>query len=71
MLSTPVFRPGEFHGLYSPSGHKESDTTEQLSVHTDVLSILLTIVASKGTNIDHGGAKSQTRLSNFHFHLHK
>ena len=24
----PVFWPGEFHGLYSPWGHKESDTTE-------------------------------------------
>ena len=30
---TPVFRPGEFHGLYSPWGRKESDTTEQLSLH--------------------------------------
>ena len=29
-LPTPVFCPGEFHGLYSPWGHKESDTTEQL-----------------------------------------
>ena len=29
-LPTPVFWPGEFHGLYSPWGHKESDTTEQL-----------------------------------------
>ena len=28
--TTPVFWPGEFHGLYSPWGHKESDTTEQL-----------------------------------------
>ena len=28
-LLTPVFRPGEFHGLYSC---KESDTTEQLSL---------------------------------------
>ena len=27
-----VFWPGEFHGLYSPCGHKESDTTEQLSL---------------------------------------
>ena len=27
-LSTPLFWPGEFHGLYSPWGHKESDTTE-------------------------------------------
>ena len=27
-LPTPVFWPGEFHGLYSSWGHKESDTTE-------------------------------------------
>ena len=32
-LPTPVFWPGEFHGLYSPWDHKESDTTEQLSLH--------------------------------------
>ena len=31
-LPTPVFWPGEFHGLYRPWGHKESDTTEQLSL---------------------------------------
>ena len=30
-LPTPVFWPGEFHGLYSPWGRKESDMTEQLS----------------------------------------
>ena len=28
---TPVFWPGEFHGLYSPGGCKESDMTERLS----------------------------------------
>ena len=27
-LPTSVFWPGEFHGLYSPWGLKESDTTE-------------------------------------------
>ena len=27
-----MFWPGEFHGLYSPWGHKESDTTERLSL---------------------------------------
>ena len=27
-LCTPVFWPGEFHGLYNPWGHKESDMTE-------------------------------------------
>ena len=31
-LPTPVFWPGEFYGLYSPWGHKASDTTEQLSL---------------------------------------
>ena len=29
-LPTPVFWPGELHGLYSPWGHKELDTTERL-----------------------------------------
>ena len=27
-LSTPVFWPGEFHGLYSPWSRKELDITE-------------------------------------------
>ena len=31
-LTIPVFWPGELHGLYSPWGRKESDTTEQLSL---------------------------------------
>ena len=36
---TPAFLPGEFHGQrslagYSPWGHKESDTAEQLSTST-------------------------------------
>ena len=31
-LPTPVFWPGEFHELYSPWGHKESEVTEQLSL---------------------------------------
>ena len=40
-LPTPVFLPGELHGQrsragYSPWGHKESETTEQLThTHTD------------------------------------
>ena len=32
-LPSPVFWPGEFHGLYSPWGRKESDTAEQLHFH--------------------------------------
>ena len=31
-LPTPVFWPRKFHGLYSPWGHKELDTTERLSL---------------------------------------
>ena len=31
-LATPAFWLGEFHGLYSPWGHKESDTTGRLSL---------------------------------------
>ena len=31
-LPTPVFWPGEFHGLSSPQDHKESDATERLSL---------------------------------------
>ena len=31
-LLTPVFWPGEFHGLNSPWGQKESDMTERLSL---------------------------------------
>ena len=46
-LLTPVFRPGEFHGLYSPWGHKESDTTEQLSLHL----IMVEIVKMENRNI--------------------
>ena len=29
-LPTPVLWPGESHGLYSPQGHKDLDTTEGL-----------------------------------------
>ena len=36
---TPVFWPGEFHGLYSLWGCKESDTTERL-----LLSLLLQLL---------------------------
>ena len=31
-LPTPVFLPGEVHGLYSPWNHKELDMTERLSL---------------------------------------
>ena len=44
MATTPVTLPGEFHGQrslvgYSPSGHKESDTTKRLHFHLDKLNV--------------------------------
>ena len=36
-LPIPVFWPGEFLGLYSPWGHKESDTTERLSLSLSIV----------------------------------
>ena len=38
-LPTPVFWPGEFHGLHSPWGSKESNTTERLSLYNELLGL--------------------------------
>ena len=45
-LPTPVFWPGEFHGLYSPWGHKEVDTTEHPSLLLEMLGSNFTSVLS-------------------------
>ena len=45
-LPTPVFWGAEFHGLYIPRGHKESDMTEWLSLSRDCLSLHLKMVVS-------------------------
>ena len=37
-LPTLVFWPGEFHGLYSSWGHKESDMTEQPGYYSSLSS---------------------------------
>ena len=41
-LATPLFWPGEFHGLYSLWSPKESDTTERLSLSYIVTQDLVT-----------------------------
>ena len=40
-LPTPVFWPGEFHRLYSPWGHKESDMSEPPSLPFSVVTVFL------------------------------
>ena len=48
-LPTPVFWPGEFHGLYSPWDRKESDTTEQLSLPlSQVVLVIKNLPANAG-----------------------
>ena len=53
---TPVFLPGEFHGQrslvgYSSSGHKELDTTEQLThTHRERPGLLLTTYNAKDSH---------------------
>ena len=46
---TPVFLPGEFHGQrslagYSPWGHKDSDTTEQLTLTFQALEMITILI---------------------------
>ena len=55
-----MFWPGQFHGLYSMWGHKESDTTEELS-----LSWL-----PKGKRGSGGGEISSLGLTDTHTHTH-
>ena len=47
-LPTPIFWPGELHGLYSPWGLKELDTTERLSLTSLRDKGVVTLSLSKG-----------------------
>ena len=40
---TPVFSPGESHGLYNMWGRKESDMTEWLSLHLPILKAVFSL----------------------------
>ena len=54
-LPTPVFWPGEFHGLYSPWGCKESDMTERLSL------------SPQNTQLNQGGGRRESQVFGFPF----
>ena len=49
-IPTPVFWPGEFHGLYSPWDHKGLDMTKLLSL--SLSSLLRYFLAFWGRNVD-------------------
>ena len=46
-LPTPVFWPGEFHGLYSPLGSKESDMREPRSLSLPALGWLMAFIIGR------------------------
>ena len=50
-LPTPVFWPGEFHGLYSPWDCKELDMTEQLSLSFSHRLLLLLLLLSRFSRV--------------------
>ena len=52
MLLTLVFFLREFHGLYSPWGRKDLDTTEQLSLSHCLLCSLCVISAEGDSHND-------------------
>ena len=53
-LTTPVFRPGGFHGLYSPRGRKELDMTEQLSLSSTFVCVRAQSWPTLCGPMDHG-----------------
>ena len=61
-LPTPVFWPEEFHGLYSPWGRKESNTTEQLSLSLSHFTVEKSAEARVGLVWEGGKAGHLQRL---------
>ena len=80
-LPTPVFRSGEFHGLYSPWVCKVSDTTEWLSLsHTSKVNLkilqarLLQYVNFELPNVQAGfrkGRGTRDQIANIHWIIEK
>ena len=75
MATTPVFLPGKSHEQrslvnYSPQGHKELDTTEQLNL--DVLKQLSCLTGTKGCIAMHWSSQTSsfnnTREDSTHGH---
>ena len=57
-LPTPVFWPGECHGLYSPLSHKESDMT---SLHSKVALVVKNPPANARDVRDEGSVSGSVR----------
>ena len=62
MATTPVFCPGELHGLYSPWGSKELDMTEQLSLSKIKNFVGISIVITLNLQINFGRKTDNTEF---------
>ena len=58
-LATPVFWPGEFHGLYGPRGRKESDTTERLGGGGGLITEWVDFSRRQGVSSSEGSERAQ------------
>ena len=76
-LPIPVFWPGQFHGLYSSWGRKESDTTEGLSlcIPKGIPSVLTGVQSSKSCyftyHLSHSLILSTSPFFNYMVDSHK
>ena len=61
-LPTPVFWPGESHGLYSPWGHKESDMTERLSLLGSLKKPIFALILGREENIGSSWEKKNPQI---------
>ena len=76
-LLSPVFWPGEFHGLYSPWSRKESDKTERLSLSLQPLDhqgslktlTLLFTASSRGSRLSPIFSTQPTARCESHSHI--
>ena len=64
-LPSPVFWPGEFHGLYSPWGPKELDTTERrsLSLPDNLMRLRQSLKTSGYSLLSHSHPSLEDNLS--------
>ena len=62
LAATPVFWPGEFHGLYSPWGGKESSTTERLPLSKIKNFVGISIGITLNLQINFGGKTDNTEF---------
>ena len=74
-LPTPVFWPGEFHGLYSAGGHKELDMAKQpslsLQIVGNIMGLLIIFSCHFWLIVEVDESRSHILLCGFSWHISK